>query len=64
MWARKLKVSLVYASKFALFVLLVAPYVVLQMNEKAEEAISEQSMADLLYLTENDGKLRLDQYCM
>lgn len=32
----------------------------LQMSEKAEEAISEQTMADLMYLTENDGKLRLD----
>ncbi|RZF45134.1 hypothetical protein LSTR_LSTR000544 [Laodelphax striatellus] len=30
------------------------------MWEKAEEAICEQTMADLLYLTENDGKLRLD----
>ncbi|XP_067009311.1 set1/Ash2 histone methyltransferase complex subunit ASH2 isoform X2 [Anabrus simplex] len=34
------------------------------MCEKAEEAICEQTMADLLYLTENDGKLRLDTYCM
>ncbi|XP_026467621.1 set1/Ash2 histone methyltransferase complex subunit ASH2-like [Ctenocephalides felis] len=31
-----------------------------RMSEKAEEAISEQTMADLMYLTENDGKLRLD----
>lgn len=29
---------------------------------KAEEAICEQTMADMLYLTENDGKLRLDTY--
>lgn len=33
-----------------------------QMSEKAEEAIAEQTMADLLYLTENDGKLRLDNF--
>ncbi|XP_045494289.1 set1/Ash2 histone methyltransferase complex subunit ASH2 isoform X1 [Colias croceus] len=32
------------------------------MSEKAEEAICEQTMADLLYLTENDGKLRLDSF--
>ena len=35
-----------------------------QIYEKAEEAICEQTMADLLYLTENEGKLRLDTYCM
>ncbi|GLG95479.1 Set1/Ash2 histone methyltransferase complex subunit ASH2 [Gryllus bimaculatus] len=34
------------------------------MHEKAEEAICEQTMADLLYLTENEGKLRLDTFCM
>ncbi|BES94398.1 SPRY [Nesidiocoris tenuis] len=34
------------------------------MYKKAEEAICEQTMADLLYLTENDGKLRLDTYCV
>lgn len=34
------------------------------MWEKAEEAICEQTMADLLYLTENEGKLRLDTYCV
>ncbi|XP_046668089.1 set1/Ash2 histone methyltransferase complex subunit ASH2 isoform X1 [Homalodisca vitripennis] len=34
------------------------------MYEKAEEAICEQTMADLLYLTENEGKLRLDTYCV
>lgn len=33
------------------------------MNEKAEEAIVEQTMADMLWLTEHDGKLRLDTYC-
>ncbi|XP_043481338.1 set1/Ash2 histone methyltransferase complex subunit ASH2 [Leptopilina heterotoma] len=32
------------------------------MHEKAEEAIAEQSMADILYLTENEGRLRLDTY--
>ena len=32
------------------------------MCEKAEEAIAEQSLADLLYLTENEGRLRLDTY--
>ncbi|XP_045765530.1 set1/Ash2 histone methyltransferase complex subunit ASH2 isoform X1 [Maniola jurtina] len=32
------------------------------MSEKAEEAICEQTMADLLYLTENEGKLRLDTF--
>nr|CAD7399030.1 unnamed protein product [Timema cristinae] len=30
------------------------------MYEKAEEAICEHTLADLLYLTENDGKLRID----
>lgn len=34
------------------------------MNEKAEEAICEQTIADLMYLTENEGKLRLDTYVM
>ena len=34
----------------------------LQMHEKAEEAIAEQSLADILYLTENEGRLRLDTY--
>lgn len=32
------------------------------MHEKAEEAVSEQTVADMLYLTENEGKLRLDTY--
>lgn len=32
------------------------------MHEKAEEAVSEQSMADMLYLTEKEGKLRLDTF--
>ncbi|CAH1407698.1 unnamed protein product [Nezara viridula] len=32
------------------------------MYLKSEEAIREQTMADILYLTENDGKLRLDTY--
>ncbi|XP_077288858.1 set1/Ash2 histone methyltransferase complex subunit ash2 isoform X2 [Arctopsyche grandis] len=32
------------------------------MCEKAEEAICEQTMADMLYLTDNEGKLRLDNF--
>lgn len=31
---------------------------------KAEEAICEQTLADLMYLTENEGKLRLDSFVM
>lgn len=34
------------------------------MCEKAEDAICEQTIADMLYLTENEGKLRLDSYVM
>ncbi|XP_017774285.1 PREDICTED: set1/Ash2 histone methyltransferase complex subunit ASH2 isoform X3 [Nicrophorus vespilloides] len=34
------------------------------MNQKAEEAICEQTMADIIYLTENEGKLRLDNFVM
>lgn len=34
------------------------------MHDKAEEAIAEQSMADMLYLTENEGKLRLDTFSL
>ncbi|GJQ74715.1 putative zinc ion binding protein [Trypoxylus dichotomus] len=34
------------------------------MFQKAEEAISEQTLADILYLTENEGKLRLDNFVM
>ncbi|KAJ8683163.1 hypothetical protein QAD02_018955 [Eretmocerus hayati] len=34
------------------------------MYEKAEEAIAEQSMADMLYFTENEGKLRLDTFTL
>ncbi|XP_044263008.1 set1/Ash2 histone methyltransferase complex subunit ASH2 isoform X1 [Tribolium madens] len=34
------------------------------MHQKAEEAICEQTMADLLYLTENEGKLRLDSFVL
>lgn len=30
------------------------------MHERAEESIAEQAMADMLYLTENQGRLRLD----
>ncbi|XP_047022247.1 set1/Ash2 histone methyltransferase complex subunit ASH2 isoform X1 [Helicoverpa zea] len=39
-----------------------AEYKYRPMSEKAEEAICEQTMADLLYLTENEGKLRLDNF--
>jgi len=31
-----------------------------QMNDRVEELITEQCLADTLYLTENDGRLRLD----
>lgn len=34
------------------------------MFEKAEEAICEQTLADMLYLSENEGKLRLDNFVM
>nr|SVE75031.1 EOG090X03NS [Daphnia dolichocephala] len=34
------------------------------MHERAEESIAEQAMADMLYLTENEGRLRLDNYGM
>jgi Set1/Ash2 histone methyltransferase complex subunit ASH2 len=34
------------------------------MHQKAEEAICEQTMADLIYLTENEGKLRLDSFVL
>lgn len=36
----------------------------LQMNDRAEETIAEQSMADILYFTENEGKLRLDTFAL
>lgn len=35
-----------------------------QMHERVEEMICEQTMADMMYFTENDGKLRLDSYGM
>ncbi|KAH0561213.1 set1/Ash2 histone methyltransferase complex subunit ASH2 isoform X1 [Cotesia glomerata] len=34
------------------------------MCDKAEETMVEQSMADMLYLNENDGKLRLDTFTL
>nr|CAG4636886.1 EOG090X03NS [Ceriodaphnia reticulata]SVE72844.1 EOG090X03NS [Ceriodaphnia reticulata] len=34
------------------------------VHERAEESIAEQAMADMLYLTENEGRLRLDSYGM
>lgn len=33
------------------------------MHERAEAFICEQAMADIMYFTENDGKLRLDTFC-
>lgn len=30
------------------------------MSERVEEFIAEQALADIMYFTENDGKLRLD----
>ena len=36
----------------------------LQMHDRVEELISEQSLSDLLYLTENEGRLRLDNLNM
>lgn len=30
------------------------------MSERVEEFICDQALADLMYFTENDGKLRLD----
>lgn len=32
----------------------------MQMCERVEELICEQSLADMIYFSENDGKLRLD----
>lgn len=32
----------------------------LQMSERVEDLVSEQCLSDMLYFTENDGKLRLD----
>lgn len=32
------------------------------MHEAANEAIAEQALADVIYLVENEGKLRLDAY--
>lgn len=34
------------------------------MHQKAEEAICEQTAADMFYLTENEGKLRLDSFVL
>lgn len=36
----------------------------MQMHERVDDLICEQSLADLMYLTENGGKLRLDNYPM
>lgn len=35
-----------------------------QMYERVEELICEQSLADMMYFTENDGKLRLDTFSL
>lgn len=35
-----------------------------QMQGRVEEMICEQTMADMMYFTENDGKLRLDTYSL
>ncbi|XP_049783196.1 set1/Ash2 histone methyltransferase complex subunit ASH2 isoform X2 [Schistocerca cancellata] len=37
-------------------------YMYRPMSEKAKEALAEQTIADLMYLTENEGRLRLDVY--
>ncbi|XP_074041163.1 set1/Ash2 histone methyltransferase complex subunit ash2 isoform X2 [Leptinotarsa decemlineata] len=34
------------------------------MSERGEEAISDQTLADIIYLTENEGKLRLDSFVL
>lgn len=34
------------------------------MHERVEDLITEQSLADMIYFTENDGKLRLDTFCL
>ncbi|XP_063912714.1 set1/Ash2 histone methyltransferase complex subunit ASH2 isoform X2 [Zophobas morio] len=41
-----------------------AGYAYKGMHQKAEEAICEQTLADVLYLTENEGKLRLDSFVL
>lgn len=35
-----------------------------QMHDRVEDLICEQSLADMLYFTENDGKLRLDTFSL
>lgn len=34
------------------------------MSDRIEEFICEQTMADMMYFTENDGKLRLDSFSL
>ena len=34
------------------------------MSARAEEAALDQTMADMRFFTENEGKLRLDNYSM
>lgn len=36
----------------------------LQMHDRVEDLICEQSLADMMYFTENDGKLRLDNFSL
>ncbi len=37
---------------------------ILQMHDRVEDLICEQSLADMMYFTENDGKLRLDNFSL
>lgn len=32
------------------------------MHERVDELMCEQTLSDMMFLTENDGKLRLDSY--
>lgn len=34
------------------------------MHDRVEDLICEQSLADMMYFTENDGKLRLDNFSL
>ncbi|XP_056635271.1 set1/Ash2 histone methyltransferase complex subunit ASH2 [Diorhabda sublineata] len=34
------------------------------MSERGEEAVSDQTLADIMYLIENEGKLRLDSFVL
>lgn len=39
-------------------------YHLFQMHDRVEDLICEQSLADMMYFTENDGKLRLDNFSL